>query len=61
MLNSKDFTEPPVFSNVTGHRLVDMFTQVLTAEKKDEVLRSFKCDNGTLRSIIATSAFWYEH
>ena len=60
MLKSKlgdDFTEPPGCLNITGHRLVDMFTRVLTSEKKEEVIRSFTLTGGTLRLIIATTAF----
>lgn len=60
MLKSKlggDFTEPPGCLNITGHRLVDMFTRVLTPEKKEEVIHSFALTGGTLRIIIATTAF----
>ena len=52
-----DFTDPPGCPNVTGHRLVDMFTRVLTVNKKEEVLHSFSSLNGKLRLVIATTAF----
>ena len=51
------FTEPPTYPNAVGFRLVDMFTRVLTSEKKDEVLASFSQKKGTLRVVIATTAF----
>ena len=35
------FTEPQCSPNLAGFRLVDMFSRVLTNEKKDEVLQSF--------------------
>ena len=34
-----------------------MFTKVMTTEKKEEVLRLFTENNGTLRIVIATTAF----
>lgn len=49
--------EPPGCQNVAGHRLVDMFSRVLTTQKKEEVLKSFGEVDGTLRLIIATTAF----
>ena len=52
-----EFTEPPGCPNVTGHRIVDMFTRVLTTEKKDEVLHSYSEIGGNLRLVIATTAF----
>ena len=51
------FTEPPGYPNLSGFRLVDMFTAVLTTEKKEEVLGSFAKSGGKLRLIIATTAF----
>ena len=51
------FTEPLGFPNMPGHRLVDMYTRVATAEMKKEVLESFCTNGGNLRLIIATTAF----
>ena len=51
------FTEPPAYPNVVGFRLVDMYTRVLTADKKDEVLACFSQKDGKLRIVIATTAF----
>ena len=51
------FTEPPGYPNLSGFRLVDMFTAVLTTEKKEEVLESFAKSSGKLRLVIATTAF----
>ena len=53
----REIMEPPGCPNVAGHRLVETFTTVLTAEKKDEIIRSFTCTNGSLRLIIATTTF----
>ena len=38
-------------------RLVDMYTRVLTADKKAEVLDVFSKVNGKLRLVIATTAY----
>ena len=51
------FTDPPAYPNVAEFRLVDMYTRVLTSEKKDEVLASFSQKDGKLRLVIATTAF----
>ena len=51
------FTEPPGYPNLSDFRLVDMFTAVLTAEKKEQVLQSFAKSDGKLRLIVATTAF----
>ena len=51
-----EFTEPQGCPNVTSHRIVDMFTRVLTTEKKDEVLHSYSEIGGNLRLVIATTA-----
>ena len=51
------FTEHPGCPNVTGYRIIDMFTRVLTEQKKDEVLQSFSVIDGVLRLVIATTAF----
>ena len=47
------FTKPPGCPNVTGYRIIDM----LTEQKKDEVLQSFSAIDGVLRLVIATTAF----
>ena len=51
------FTEPSGYPNITGYRLLDMFSRVQTAAKRDEVLQSFSEIGGKLRLIIATTAF----
>lgn len=51
------FTGPPGYPNLSGFRIVDMFTAVLTTEKKEEVLESFAKNGGKLRLVIATTAF----
>lgn len=50
-------TEPPGCPSVSSHRLVDMFTRVLSAEKKEDVKHSFSEIRGTIRIVIATTAF----
>ncbi len=50
-------TDPPGCPNVKSHRLVDMFTRVLTVGKKEEVLKSFSSVDSTIRLVIATTAF----
>ena len=52
-----NFTEPPGYPNMTGFRLIDMFSRVLTQGKKDEVLQSFSKAGSLLRLIIATTTF----
>lgn len=51
------FTEPSGYPNTSKYRLVDMYTRVSTTEKKEEVLKSFCVVDGTLRIVIATTAF----
>ena len=51
------FTEPPSHPNLSQFRMIDMFTSVLTTEKKDQVLQSFSEIDGVLRLVIATTAF----
>ena len=49
-------TEPPGYPNISQFRLVDMFTSVMTLDKKEEVLKSFSLP-GNLRIVICTTAF----
>lgn len=51
------FTEPPGYPNISGYRIVDMYTRVLTADKKEEVMPSFSKIGGSLRLVLATTAF----
>ena len=50
-------TEPPGYPNLAQYRIIDMFTRVLTSDKKEEVISLFSQPGGKLRLIIATSAF----
>ena len=52
-----DITEPSNYPNTEEFRVLDMFTRVLTAEKKDSVLANFAQRNGKLQLLIATTAF----
>ena len=51
------FMGPKGYPNISGYRLVDMFTRVLTTAKKVEVIASFSESGGKLRLVIATTAF----
>ena len=51
------FTEPPGYPNLSGFRLIEMFTAVLTMEKREEVLGSFVNSDGKVCLLIATTAF----
>ncbi len=53
----KFFTDPSGYPHHPDYRLVDMFSAVLTKEKKEEVLLLFKKMDGKLRLVIATTAF----
>ena len=52
-----NFTEPVGYPNLTAYKLVEMYTRVLPAEKKDQVLQTFSLADGKLRLVIATTAF----
>lgn len=52
-----DFTEPKGYPNMSGFRMVDMYTRVLTTPKKEEVITSFSNTKSTIRVVIATTAF----
>lgn len=41
-----EFMGPKGYRNISGYRLVDMFTRVLTTAKKDEVIASFSESGG---------------
>ena len=43
-----EFTEPVGYPNLSGYRLVEMYTIILPVEKKDEVLGSFSIVNGKI-------------
>ena len=51
------FTDPPGYPHLSPFRLVDMYTRVLTLEKKTEVLESFSKVNGKIRLVVATTAY----
>lgn len=50
-------TEPPGYPNISRYRIIDFFTSVLTTDKKEEVISLFASQTGTLRIVIATTAF----
>ena len=51
------FTEPQGYPNLSGFRLVEMFTAVLTSEKKGDVSQSFLGTDTKVRLLNATTAF----
>lgn len=53
----KAITEPPGFPHLSKFRILDMFSSVLTDEKKEQVLHLFSIPQGTLRLLIATTSF----
>ena len=51
-------TEPPAYPyHISKFRLVDMFTSVLTIDKKEQVLKLFTEPEGNLRLLVATTSF----
>ena len=53
----KYLTDPPGYPNLSSFRLVNMYTRVLTTDKKAEVLDIFSKVDGKIRLIIATTAY----
>ena len=51
------FTEPPGYPDVSQFRMVEMYSRVLTSEKREQVLSSFTKPDSKLRLVIATTAF----
>jgi len=49
--------DPPGCPKLEDHWLVDMFTRVSSNSKKEAVIKSFSTIDGTLRVLIATTAF----
>ena len=52
-----EITNPYGYPNISQFRRVEMFSRVLTTEKKEQVLSAFSDPNGVLQVVIATSAF----
>ena len=51
-------TNPPGYPNVSKYRRVEMYSRIMTTEKKEQVLSNFSSKNdSTIEMIIATSAF----
>lgn len=50
-------TDPPGYPNVSEYRRVEMYSRVLTTEKKEQVLSTFSSKESKIRLVIATSAF----
>ena len=53
----KDFTHPCGYPDYHKFRLVEMYTRASSNDMKRKVLLSFMAVNGTLRIVIATTAF----
>ena len=52
-----NFTDPIGYPNLSGYRMIEMYTWLLPSEKKDEVLCSFSAVKAKIRLVIATTAF----
>ena len=50
-------TYPSGAPDLVKYRSVDMYTSCTEPKVKESILLSFRCENGTLRVIIATIAF----
>ena len=50
------FIHTPAYPNLVGFRLVDMYTRVLTSDKKEEVLTTFTNKDEFLLLVIAATA-----
>ena len=51
------FTDPPCFPNLSKFRLVDTYSRILTAERKDQVMVSFCTVGGKIRLVVPTTTF----
>ena len=51
------FTYPHGYPNLADYRRVEMFTRVLTVNKRTQVLSSFSNSESPLKLIVSTSAF----
>ena len=51
------FTEPPGYPDVSQFRMVEMYSRILTSEKREHVLSSFTKPDSKLRLVIATTVF----
>lgn len=52
-----EITSPSNYPNLSQFRRIEMFSRVLTADKKEQILSSFSSKESTLRLVIATSGF----
>lgn len=52
-----DFLVAPGYPDFHKHRMIDMYTRAMSDAMKKKVLESFMKEGGTLRLVIATSAF----
>ena len=51
-------TESPAYPyHISKFRMVDMFTSILTIDKKEQVLKLFREPEGNLRLLVATTSF----
>ena len=51
------FTNPRGYPNLADYRRVEMFTRVLTVDKRTQVLSSFSDSESLFKLIVSTSAF----
>lgn len=50
-------TNPPGCPNISRYRRVEMFSRIMTPEKKDQVLSDFSSKSSNIELLITTSAF----
>ena len=50
-------TNPPCYPNLVEYRYVTMYTRAATSDMKQRVMSLFSNEGGTLRLVIATTAF----
>ena len=53
----RDFTEPPGYPDFDEFRIIELYTRVSKADKREDVVKILTCSGSTLRLIIATTAF----
>ena len=45
-------TFPPDYPNLSQYRRIEMYSRVLTTEKKEQILSTFCCKESTIRLVI---------
>ena len=53
----RDFTEPPGYPDFDEYRIIELYTRVSKAEKREDIIKILTSSGSILRLIIATTAF----